>query len=154
MRERESLRYGKPKGSELLYILIAFAAKRRQIPLFKPYLRHKIRRCDYKRCKKKSAKIRQWRIWRRFSVHEKTLFWLHRARVIYQSLQKNADFFCDCCGQKSLILRHVFLKNAMEYAGYFCNFMRWNCGNLQKLQFDEKEKKKIDSLGYNLNVQP
>jgi hypothetical protein len=43
---------------------------------------------------------------------------------ITQSLQKNAAFFCDCCGQKSLIMRHVFLKNEMKYVAYLCNFKR------------------------------
>ena len=32
---------------------------------------------------------------------------------IYQSFQKNAVFFGDCWGQNSLLMRHVFLKNAM-----------------------------------------
>ena len=58
------------------------------------------------------------------------------------SVLPEKEFFCDCCGQKSLIMRHIFLKNAMEYAGYLWNFMWWNCGNLQKLWFDEKERKK------------
>ena len=50
----------------------------------------------------------------------------------------------------------------MEYAGYLCNEIAGackNCGNLQKLRFDEKvEKKKkrfpqhLFSLGYYLNV--
>ena len=42
-------------------------------------------------------------------------------------------------------MRHVFLKNAMEYAGYLCSEIAGtckNCRDLQKLQFDEKEKKK------------
>ena len=41
--------------------------------------------------------------------------------ILVMSFQK---FFCDCCGQKSLIMRHVFLKTAMEYAGHLCNFMQ------------------------------
>ena len=41
---------------------------------------------------------------------------------ISQSLQKNeAVCDCDCCGQKSLIMQHVFLKNTMKYAAYLCN---------------------------------
>ena len=42
---------------------------------------------------------------------------------IIQSFQKNTQFFVIVAGKKSLIMRHVFLKNAMEYAGYLCNFM-------------------------------
>ena len=29
---------------------------------------------------------------------------------------------------------HFFLKNAMKCAAYLCNFMQWNCRNLQKMQ--------------------
>ena len=46
------------------------------------------------------------------------------ATATTQSLQKKAAFFCDCCGQISFIMRHVFLKNAMKYEAYLCNFMR------------------------------
>ena len=58
--------------------------------------------------------------------------------TLNQSFQKNAEFFCDCCRQISLIMRNIFLKNVMEYAGYLCNFMRWNCERRKK-----KERKKV-----------
>ena len=75
------------------------------------------------------------------STNYTSLDFPNNVRFFCQSFQKNA-FFCDFWRQKSLIMRHVLLKNAMEYAiWYLCNFMRW--GNLQKLRFDEKEKKKL-----------
>ena len=45
------------------------------------------------------------------------------ASFLIQSLQKNVLFSCNCCDKKSLIMRHVFLTNAMKYAAYLCNFM-------------------------------
>ena len=77
----------------------------------------------------------------------------HCAPLISPS--RKMQSFCDCCRQKSLIIRYVFLKNAMEYAGHLYSFMQWNCGNLQKLRFDKKDKKSdcpLFSLGYYLNV--
>ena len=68
-------------------------------------------------------------------------------QLLCYPFQKNV-FFCDCCRQKSLIMWHIFLKVAGT-----CK----NCGNLQKLRYDEKEKKgdspnTLFSLGYYLNV--
>ena len=69
-----------------------------------------------------------------FLILKRVLLNLYYIIYIYiLVLPEKCGVFCDCCGQKSLIMRHIFLKNAMEYAGYLCNFMRWNCGNLQKL---------------------
>ena len=81
----------------------------------------------------------------------RVFLWLLRAKVLdYAALLKK--------------------KNAMEYAGYLCNFMRWNCRNLQKLRDLQKSagtckncslmKKRIKSdspntlfsLGYYLDV--
>ena len=58
---------------------------------------------------------------------------LVRAYPISQSLQKNAAFFCDLCGQKSLIMRHVFLKNAMKYAAFLCDEIAGTCGKMREL---------------------
>ena len=45
--------------------------------------------------------------------------------TVYQPVpQEKYGVFCDCFGQKSLIMRHVFLKSAMKYVAYLCNFMR------------------------------
>ena len=50
--------------------------------------------------------------------YSRLAFCLNSFQLIVQSLQKNAK------GQKSLIMPHVFLKSAMKYAAYLCNFMR------------------------------
>jgi hypothetical protein len=58
-----------------------------------------------------------------------------------QSLQKNVAFFCDSCGQKSLIMLHIFLKNAMKYRGIFMQFyvvklreLAKNAGTCEKIR--------------------
>ncbi len=55
--------------------------------------------------------------------------------------------FCGCCGQKSLIMQRLFLKNAMEYVGFLCDFMWSNCGNLLKLQELAKLAKSCENCG-------
>ena len=42
--------------------------------------------------------------------------------IVLHSPSRKMQFFCDCCGQKSLIMRHIFLKNVMEYTGIFMQF--------------------------------
>ncbi len=54
--------------------------------------------------------------------------------VLLSSPSRKMQFFGDCCGQKSFIMRLLFLKNAMEYVGVLCSFMWWNCRNLLKLR--------------------
>ena len=48
-------------------------------------------------------------------------------------------FFCDCCGQKSLILQRVFLINVMEYVGFLYNEIAGTCKNYDKQSYDITE---------------
>jgi len=65
-----------------------------------------------------------------------------------QSFQKNSEFFCDCCAQKIDWLCGPFslnmIWNMQDIYAILCDEIAGICknwGNLQKLQFDEKEKK-------------
>ena len=48
-------------------------------------------------------------------------WWFYSLWHSSQSLQRNAAFFCDYCGQKKI-----------KYAAYLCDFMRWKLRDLAK----------------------
>jgi len=64
--------------------------------------------------------------------------------------------FCDCCGQKSLIMRPVFFKNAMEYAEFMQLYIEiaGTCKNCSLMKIEEKKlfPYTLFSLSYYLDV--
>ena len=84
--------------------------------------------------------------------HLLKLMWLIYLQIkqtrgdIRQSSQKNTEFVCDCCGQKSLIMQHVFLKNAMEYVGYLCNLLPMKPGTCKNCSLIIKSLQLFDDV--------